>query len=119
MLPTGCRASLDRTVPFGKLRTGSSTSLRAGEGGCPHMRIGDVIKDKRAAQCRRSGNHCGRHKIPRKISGNAGAGCHRRLFAFYSPMKILLRRDWFVKLGKKKALTAKIRKKGRKERKGK
>src|SRR6202142_3057569 len=58
MLATNCRALLDRTA----------------EGGCPHIRIGDVIKDKRAAQGRRSGNHCGRHKIPRKISGNAGGG---------------------------------------------
>src|SRR5579862_6053550 len=53
-----CRALLDRTA----------------EGGCPYMSIVGGIKDKRAAQGRRSGNHCGRHKIPRKISGNAGAG---------------------------------------------
>ncbi len=39
-----------------------------------HFWICFGVKDKRAAQGRRSGNHCGRHKIPRKISGNAGAG---------------------------------------------
>jgi hypothetical protein len=55
-----------------------------------HVRNSFIIKDKRAAQGRRSGNHCGRHKIPRKISGNAGAGAAGGYFAFYSPLKILL-----------------------------
>jgi hypothetical protein len=29
-------------------------------------------REKKAALGRRSGNHCGRHMIPREISGNAG-----------------------------------------------
>jgi hypothetical protein len=45
------------------------------------------IKKKRAAMGRRSGNHCGRHKIL-NISGNAGAKAPEAgacTFAFYSP----------------------------------
>jgi hypothetical protein len=34
------------------------------------------VKDKRAAGGRRSGKHCGRHKILEEISGNAEAGAH-------------------------------------------
>jgi hypothetical protein len=63
--------------------------------------IGLGIKNKRAAQGRRSGNHCGRHKIPREISGSTGLGlagaAEAIVFAFCSPMRILLYRLPLVK----------------------
>jgi hypothetical protein len=56
-----------------------------------------LIKNKRAALGRRSGNHCGRHKIPREISGSTGFWKPSGVFAFYSPTKILLLRLKLVK----------------------
>ena len=61
-----------------------------------HFRNCLSIKDKRAAQGRRSGNHCGRHKIPRKISGNAGLE-PRKQVRFLFAYKSLLRELRFVK----------------------
>jgi hypothetical protein len=53
-----------------------------------HLRFRFVVKDKRAAQGRRSGNHCGRHK--KNLKGFQGtprlelaeAICFRFLFAY-------------------------------------
>jgi hypothetical protein len=89
--------------------------------GCPVERIstgarrranlGLIIKYKRAAQGRRSGNHCGRHKILGRFQGTPGLECidwsRGGVFAFYSPFKILLRRERFVKR-ERKNFTAKI-----------
>ena len=55
-------------------------------------------KNKRAALGRRSGNHCGRHRFLGKISGNAGAGKPRGIFAFYSPFRIVRSGAEIVKL---------------------
>jgi hypothetical protein len=83
MLLAACRAALARTAG----------------GGWPHRRS-QFIKKKRAARGRRTGNHCGRHRILKGISGNAAAGARRRfIFAFYSPMKIVCEQRGFVKGG--------------------
>jgi hypothetical protein len=68
-----------------------------GTGKETYLGIRFIIKEKRAAQGRRSGKHCGRHKKTSNISGNAGAHNSDEkvpeaftIFAFYSPRKILL-----------------------------
>src|ERR1700676_4293919 len=71
-------------------------------GGQRHYWICLSIKEKRAALGRRSGNHCGSHKILGRFQGAPGLEPRRRLFAFCSPIKILLRRFAFVKPGQKK-----------------
>src|SRR5215471_16179177 len=75
------RATLDRTAD-----------------GCPHTRRGFVIKKKRAAQGRRSGNHHGRHRILKYFrERQAGSPEASVVFAFYSPSRILLFAGLFVK----------------------
>jgi hypothetical protein len=67
------------------------------------------IKGKRAAQGRRSGKHCGRHKILGRFSGNAGAGPRRR-FRFLFALKNSALGGWFCQDESKKLFTAKIAK---------
>jgi len=57
------------------------------------------VKKKRAAQGRRSGNHCGRHKKNLKeFQGTPrGDAAEALVFAFYSPIGILLGGAGFVK----------------------
>jgi hypothetical protein len=57
------------------------------------------VKKKRAAQGRRSGNHCGRHKKNlEEFQGTPRvAAAEAFIFAFYSPMEILLDGARFVK----------------------
>jgi hypothetical protein len=68
-----------------------------------HFRNCFGVKDKRAAQGRRSGNHCGRHKILGRFQGTPGLEPTEAVFAFYSPLRILLRRGGFVKLDAEKS----------------
>jgi hypothetical protein len=64
-----------------------------------HFGLGFSIKKKRAAQGRRSGNHCGRHKsTSRDFRERRDWSLRRRfIFAFYSPLNILLGRGLIVK----------------------
>src|SRR5215472_18774396 len=76
MLLAAGRAALDRTAA----------------GGCPHVRSGVVIKKKRAAPGRRSGNHHGRHRILKYFRERRAESPEANLlvFAFCSPSRILL-----------------------------
>ena len=60
--------------------------------------FGFVIKKKRAARGRRSGNHCGRHKrTSRNFRERRGEPRRRSIFAFYSPIEIVREQAGFVK----------------------
>jgi hypothetical protein len=62
--------------------------------------LGDIfnIKNKRAAQGRRSGNHCGRHRFLGKFQGTPGSKGPEACFAFYSPKRIVRPAAEIVKL---------------------
>src|ERR1700730_5563055 len=85
-LGTSCSASWPVGITVMPARARPALSLSKGE-----MANLVIVKDKRTAQGRRSGNHCGRQKIPRKISGSARAGVHDLnrggIFSFCSPLK--------------------------------
>src|SRR5215469_5902102 len=83
------------------LAAGQAALDRTADGGCPHIRSGVVIKKKRAAPGRRSGNHHGRHRILKDFrERRAGSPEASPLaFAFCSPLRILLRAALFCQEG--------------------